>query len=73
MFKRLKIGTKILIAFAVIAILSVGISALIAFTISKQALKEESFNKLTAVREIKANQIEDYFQQIVTTQATRQK
>jgi hypothetical protein len=64
MFKNLKIRTKILIAFSSIAIVTVGVSGLIGFTIARSALEEESFNKLTAVREMKAIQIEDYFQQI---------
>jgi hypothetical protein len=33
-------------------------------TLSTKTLKEESFNKLTAIREMKANQIENYFQEI---------
>jgi len=35
-----------------------------AFTTGSETLEKESFNKLTAVREMKANQIEDYFQLI---------
>jgi PAS domain S-box-containing protein len=64
MFKNLKIRTKILIAFSSIAIVTVGVSGLIGFTIARSALEEESFNKLTAVREMNAIQIEDYFQQL---------
>lgn len=62
MFKKLKIRTKILLAFALIAVITVVTIAVIAFSIGQSTLEEESFNKLTAVREIKANQIEDYFQ-----------
>lgn len=64
MLKNLKIGTKILIAFSSIAILSVVVMGVIAFSTGRTTLQEEAFNKLTAVREMKANQIEDYFQQI---------
>ena len=64
MYRNLKLGTKILIAFLTIAILSAGITAYFAYTRSKTSLEEESFNKLTAVREMKAGQIEDYFQLI---------
>jgi methyl-accepting chemotaxis protein len=53
-----------LIAFIAIAIVAVGVTGFIGFTIAKNALQAESLNKLTAVREMKANQIEDYFQQI---------
>ena len=64
MFKKLKIGSKILSMFSAIAIVAVGITAYFAYRTAKNSLEEESFNKLTAVREMKANQIEDYFQQI---------
>jgi anti-anti-sigma regulatory factor/HAMP domain-containing protein len=64
MFRNLKIRTKMLIAFVAVAVLAIGVSSFIGFTIAGNALQEESFNKLTAVREMKANQIEDYFQQI---------
>lgn len=64
MYKNLKIGTKILVTFLSIAIVSVSITGYFAYTRGKTALEEDSFNKLTAVREMKAHQIEDYFQQI---------
>ena len=60
MFKNLKIGTKILIAFTTVAIVAVGLVGYFAFTTGSNTLEEESFNKLTAVREMKASQIEDY-------------
>ncbi len=53
-----------LIAFIAVAVLAIGVSGFIGFTIAQDALQQESFNKLTAVREMKTNQIEDYFQQI---------
>ena len=62
MFKKLRIRTKILLAFALIAVITVVTIAIVAFSIAQSTLEEESFNKLTAVREMKANQIEDYFQ-----------
>ena len=61
MFKKLKIRTKILLAFVLIAVITVVTIAVVAFSIGQSTLEEESFNKLTAVREMKANQIEDYF------------
>lgn len=64
MLNNWKIGTKILIAFTVVAIVAVGLVGFFAFTTGSSALEEESFNKLTAVREMKASQIEDYFQTI---------
>ncbi|MFT5375784.1 MAG: methyl-accepting chemotaxis protein [Candidatus Latescibacterota bacterium] len=64
MFSSLKIGTKILIMLSAIAILAVGISGYVGYNIAQKSIEKESFSKLTAVREMKANQIEDYFQQI---------
>jgi len=62
--RNLKIGTKILIAFTFVTIVAVGLVGFFAFSSGSSTLEEESFNKLTAVREMKASQIEDYFQTI---------
>jgi len=64
MLKRLNIGTKILIAFVSIAIVAVVLVGLVSYQIGSATLEEEAFNKLIAVREMKAGQIEDYFQEI---------
>ncbi len=64
MFKRLRIRTKVFIAFAIVAVVAVGVIAFLAFWVGSGTLEQESFNKLTAVREMKASQIEDYFQHI---------
>jgi PAS domain S-box-containing protein len=75
MFKNMKIRTKILIAFTTVAILAVGLVGFFAFTTGSSTLEEESFNKLTAVREMKASQIEEYFQlvenQVITLSENR--
>ncbi|UCH58464.1 MAG: hypothetical protein JSV61_09600, partial [Anaerolineales bacterium] len=75
MFKNIKIGTKILIAFTTVAIVAVALVGFFAFTTGRSALEEETLNKLTAVREMKASQIEDYFQlvenQVVTLSEDR--
>jgi len=63
--RRLGIGSKILIAFLAIAIAAVGIIGIISFRLASVTLEEESFNKLTAVREMKAGQITDYYQLII--------
>ena len=65
MFKKLKIGTKILIILSFVATMAVGIDGYIEYYTARSSLEEESFNNLTAIREMKANQIEDYFQQII--------
>lgn len=62
MFKNLKIGVKILIILTSVAIVAVGINGYIEYRAAKTSLEEESFNKLTAIREMKANQIENYFE-----------
>ena len=64
MLKSLRIGPKILIVLSVVAIAAIGIIGYQGYSTAKESLEQESFNKLTAVREMKANQIEDYFQQI---------
>src|ERR1700741_2290507 len=60
----MKIGVKLTLAFFSIAFISVMATGIISYRKGKQALEEESFNRLTAVRELKSNQIEDYFSQI---------
>jgi PAS domain S-box-containing protein len=61
---KLSIQTKLLVVIAGIALLSVAVSGYTAFTTGRASLEIESFNKLTAVREMKSTQIEEYFSQI---------
>jgi serine phosphatase RsbU (regulator of sigma subunit) len=60
----MKIGLKLTLSFFVIALLSMAVIGIIAYNKARKSLAEESFNRLTAVREMKASQIEDYFKQI---------
>ncbi len=60
----MKIGLKLTILFFTIAFLSISIIGWLAYDQATVSLQEESFNRLTAVREMKAAQIEDYFQEI---------
>ena len=64
MLRSLKIRTKIRIAFALIAIAAVSVIGYLAYSSGKSAHEEEAFKKLTAIREMKAGQIEAYFQLI---------
>ena len=64
MFRNIKIGSKVLIILVLVAVTAAGISGFISYRIARKSLETESFNKLTAVREMKAGQIEDYFQLI---------
>ena len=63
-FSNLKISSKVLIVLVLIAATSVGIFGAIEYEATRETLQAESFNKLTAVRELKALQIEDYFRTI---------
>ena len=58
----MKIGLKLMIYFFLISFLSMLVVGMISYHRAKSSLKDESFNRLTAVREMKAGQIEDYFQ-----------
>ncbi|RLE02693.1 MAG: hypothetical protein DRJ13_05285 [Bacteroidetes bacterium] len=64
MLKNLKLRAKILLILLFSSIVSAGIVGVVSLTLGTKTLKEESFNKLTAIREMKANQIENYFQEI---------
>ncbi|MEZ4937009.1 MAG: HAMP domain-containing protein [Crocinitomicaceae bacterium] len=63
-FNDTKINFKLTLAFFIIAFLSILIIGYLAYVQGKSSLREESFNRLTAVREMKATQIEDYFSDI---------
>jgi serine phosphatase RsbU (regulator of sigma subunit) len=60
----MKIGIKLTLTFLAISFISVSIIGWISYQEGKTGLEKESFNRLTAVREMKASQIEDYFVQI---------
>ena len=64
MFSKLSIRARILILLAVVAIVAAGISSFVGYRIARQSLEAQAFNKLTALREMKASQVEDYFRQI---------
>jgi serine phosphatase RsbU (regulator of sigma subunit) len=58
----MKIGVKITFTFFLIAFLSMTVIGIISYLRAKQSLENQSFDELTAIREMKATQIEDYFQ-----------
>ena len=60
-FSNLKISTKLFIVLVAVTASSVGAFGIMEYRAAKESLSEESFNKLTAVRELKAQQLEDYF------------
>jgi serine phosphatase RsbU (regulator of sigma subunit)/ABC-type amino acid transport substrate-binding protein/anti-sigma regulatory factor (Ser/Thr protein kinase) len=55
------IAAKILVLLLTVAILAVGIIGFISYNSGREVLEEELFDKLTAVREMKSDQIEDHF------------
>jgi anti-anti-sigma regulatory factor/HAMP domain-containing protein len=55
------IRQKILMATAGLAIAAAGVAAVLGYVQARSALREASFNRLTAVREMKADQIESDF------------
>jgi len=61
MFGRLKIATKILLVTVSITIAVIIISLMVSAYSTRAALEQEAFERLTAVREMKSQQIEDYF------------
>lgn len=61
---HLKIRTKLLLVLVLLAFVSVGSYSIIEFRSAKRALLDETFDTLVAVRELKAQQIEDYFRHI---------
>ena len=58
------IGTKLAAISIVISMAAVCIAAILAGYSSNEALKRAAFERLTAVRELKAQQIEGYFSQV---------
>jgi len=64
MLKNLKLQAKILVILLFLSVVSAGIVGIIALSLGTRTLKEESYKKLTAIREMKANQIENHFQEI---------
>jgi len=64
MFSKLTIRARVLILLATIAIVAAGISSYVGFYIARKSLEEQAFSKLTAMREMKTSQVQDYFKQI---------
>jgi anti-anti-sigma regulatory factor/HAMP domain-containing protein len=67
---QLSIRTRVLVILAAVAIAAAGVTAAIGYTTARDALEDQSFQKLTAVREMKASQVEDYFRTIADQAVT---
>jgi len=59
--KNMKIASKITVVFLSIGILGVAVLGILSFRESKKAVMDKSYEQLTAVRDIKTNQLEAYF------------
>lgn len=64
MFRNLPFKIKLLSTFFLIGVASVGLTGWQGHKIASSALRTDSFNKLTAIRETKKRQIESYFEQV---------
>ncbi len=60
----MKLGTKIRAFFISVGLVATIATGSMAYWIGRESLKEEAFGKLTAIREVKRQQIEDYFRQV---------
>ncbi|MBF0287675.1 MAG: methyl-accepting chemotaxis protein [SAR324 cluster bacterium] len=63
-WKNSRLVFKQTFAFSSIGLVIIIVLGSISYTICRNALETEAFNKLVAIREMKASHIEEYFQQI---------
>ena len=72
---RLTIGAKIVLGSTLVAAIAIAVTGFVSYSLAKSSLEDDAFSQLTAVREMKASQIEDYFQlitdQVVTMSEDR--
>ena len=60
----MKLGTKLMIFFALMGILPIAGMGLITRNFTNEALSGQAFNQLVSLREVKKRQIQDYFETI---------
>jgi methyl-accepting chemotaxis protein len=70
MFERSKIGTRILLVTVGMAIIIIAAIGIVQDVSTRAAVEQQTFEKLTAVRELKGQQVEDYFLQVRNQIAT---
>ena len=63
-WKNLDIGTKIIAVMLPCILIIISVTSFFSIKTSQIAIEAEAFNKLVAIRELKAAQIENYFTQI---------
>lgn len=70
LLNQLKIGRRLALVFFMVSAFLIFITGMIGYMISRNSLEEETFNKLLAVREMKKNEIENYFKMILNQNVT---
>ncbi len=60
-FQKIKLGTKLIVAFLLMGLFPLAIATLISLDKADKALSKQAFNQLEAVRDIKKNQLEQLF------------
>lgn len=63
MFKNMKIGLKLILTFSIIGLIAIAIIGYIGYNTAKKSLEEQAFQQLQSVRDIKKNQIQDFFEE----------
>jgi len=63
MFKNMKLGTKLLMAFLAVGVIPFAVIGISSLWESSDALSESAFGQLAGVRGIKKNQIENFFKE----------
>lgn len=64
MFKKIKIGTKLLFIIVLVSLTTVTVNIILSSSNFRTYVEEQTFSHLTSVREMKKQQVEDYFKQI---------
>ncbi len=61
MFSNMKLGTKLIVSFLAVGLIPFSVIGLTSLNKASNALSDQAFNQLEAVREIKKKQIETFF------------
>ena len=64
MFKNMKLNVKLISLFLLVGIIPLAISAIFNYTNSSSALSSKAFDQLKSLRDVKKQQIENYFGEI---------
>ena len=61
MFKNMKLGTKLLVAFLAVGVIPFAVVGVVSMLKASTALESQAYNQLVAMREVKKAQVNDYF------------